>query len=112
MARIAVGGSNTRPTLRAAARHLGPNDKSVIAPVPSCVGPDNPPHYEPSTYGDFTQRLSRSTSRTARRASRYGLMRRRPGAPAAFEPKIGPDFHRSRFYASALHREPTSAWLR
>jgi hypothetical protein len=40
--------------------------------VPSCVGRDNPPHYEPTTYGDFTQRLSRSTSPTARRAPNTG----------------------------------------
>ena len=26
-------------------------------PVPTCIGPDNPPHYEPTTYGDFTERL-------------------------------------------------------
>ena len=25
--------------------------------MPSCVGPDNPPRYEPTTYGDFTERL-------------------------------------------------------
>jgi isopenicillin N synthase-like dioxygenase len=36
---------------------LGPNHDSVVAPVPSCVGPDNPPRYEPTTYGAFTQRL-------------------------------------------------------
>jgi hypothetical protein len=29
----------------------------VVEPVPSCVGPDNPPKYEPTTYGAFTQRL-------------------------------------------------------
>jgi hypothetical protein len=23
----------------------------------ACVGPDNPPRYEPTTYGAFTQRL-------------------------------------------------------
>jgi isopenicillin N synthase-like dioxygenase len=36
---------------------LGPNHDSLVAPVPSCVGPDNPPRYEPTTYGDFTERL-------------------------------------------------------
>jgi isopenicillin N synthase-like dioxygenase len=36
---------------------LGPNHDVVVEPVPSCVGPDNPPHYEPTTYGAFTQRL-------------------------------------------------------
>jgi isopenicillin N synthase-like dioxygenase len=36
---------------------LGPNHDVVVAPVPTCVGPDNPPHYEPTTYGAFTQRL-------------------------------------------------------
>jgi isopenicillin N synthase-like dioxygenase len=36
---------------------LGPNHDSVVAPVPTCVAPDNPPRYEPTTYGAFTQRL-------------------------------------------------------
>jgi isopenicillin N synthase-like dioxygenase len=36
---------------------LGPNPDVVVAPVPTCVGPHNPPHYEPTTYGAFTQRL-------------------------------------------------------
>jgi isopenicillin N synthase-like dioxygenase len=36
---------------------LGPNHDAVVAPVPSCVGPDNPPHYEPITPGAFNQRL-------------------------------------------------------
>jgi isopenicillin N synthase-like dioxygenase len=36
---------------------LGPNHDSVVECVPTCVGPDNPPHYEPTTYGAFTQRL-------------------------------------------------------
>jgi isopenicillin N synthase-like dioxygenase len=36
---------------------LGPNHDSVVAPAPSCVDPDNPPRYEPTTYGAFTQRL-------------------------------------------------------
>jgi isopenicillin N synthase-like dioxygenase len=35
---------------------LGPNHDMVVEPVPTCVGPDNPPHYEPTTYGAFTQR--------------------------------------------------------
>jgi isopenicillin N synthase-like dioxygenase len=36
---------------------LGPNHDSLVAPVPTCVGPDNPPRYEPTTYGAFTQHL-------------------------------------------------------
>jgi isopenicillin N synthase-like dioxygenase len=36
---------------------LGPNHDVGVAPVPSCVGPDNPPQYEPTTYGAFTQHL-------------------------------------------------------
>jgi isopenicillin N synthase-like dioxygenase len=36
---------------------LGPNHDSIVAPVPTCTGPDNPPRYEPTTYGDFTERL-------------------------------------------------------
>jgi isopenicillin N synthase-like dioxygenase len=36
---------------------LGPNHDSVVEPVPTCVGPDNPPRYEPTTYGAFTQHL-------------------------------------------------------
>ena len=36
---------------------LGPNHDSVVAAVPTCTGPDNPPKYEPTTYGDFTERL-------------------------------------------------------
>jgi isopenicillin N synthase-like dioxygenase len=36
---------------------LGPNHDAVVAPVPSCVGPDNPPRYEPITPGAFNQRL-------------------------------------------------------
>jgi isopenicillin N synthase-like dioxygenase len=36
---------------------LGPNHDTVVAPVPSCVGPDNPPRYEPITPGAFNQRL-------------------------------------------------------
>ena len=29
----------------------------VLDCVPTCVGPDNPPRYEPVTYGAFTERL-------------------------------------------------------
>ena len=36
---------------------LAPNHDAVVDCVPTCVGPDNPPHYEPTTYGAFTQRL-------------------------------------------------------
>ncbi len=36
---------------------LGPNHDVVVQPVPTCIGPDNPPHYEPTSYGDFTERL-------------------------------------------------------
>jgi isopenicillin N synthase-like dioxygenase len=36
---------------------LGPNHDTVVECVPSCVGPSNPPRYEPTTYGAFTQRL-------------------------------------------------------
>jgi isopenicillin N synthase-like dioxygenase len=36
---------------------LGPNHDAVVDCVPTCVGPDNPPHYEPTTYGAFTERL-------------------------------------------------------
>jgi len=36
---------------------LGPNHDVTVAPVATCVGPDNPPRYEPTTYGDFTERL-------------------------------------------------------
>jgi isopenicillin N synthase-like dioxygenase len=36
---------------------LGPNHDAVVEPVPSCVGADNPPRYEPTTYGAFTQHL-------------------------------------------------------
>src|SRR5439155_1611807 len=31
--------------------------EAFAEPVPSCVGPDNPPRYEPTTYGAFTQHL-------------------------------------------------------
>jgi isopenicillin N synthase-like dioxygenase len=36
---------------------LGPSHDALIAPVPTCIGPDNPPRYEPTTYGAFTERL-------------------------------------------------------
>jgi isopenicillin N synthase-like dioxygenase len=36
---------------------LGPNHDSIVDCVPTCVGPDNPPRYEPTTYGAFSQRL-------------------------------------------------------
>jgi isopenicillin N synthase-like dioxygenase len=36
---------------------LGPNHDVVVAPVPTCIGPDNPPKYEPITPGDFNERL-------------------------------------------------------
>jgi isopenicillin N synthase-like dioxygenase len=36
---------------------LGPNHDALVECVPSCVGPDNPPRYEPTTYGAFSSRL-------------------------------------------------------
>lgn len=36
---------------------LGPNHDSIVDCVPTCIGPDNPPRYEPITYGAFTERL-------------------------------------------------------
>ncbi len=36
---------------------LGPNHDSIVDCVPTCVAPDKPPRYEPTTYGAFTQRL-------------------------------------------------------
>ncbi len=36
---------------------LGPNHDSIVECVPTCVGPENPPHYEPTSYGAFSQRL-------------------------------------------------------
>jgi isopenicillin N synthase-like dioxygenase len=36
---------------------LGPNHDAVVDCVPTCVGPDNPPHYEPTTYGAFSRHL-------------------------------------------------------
>lgn len=44
----------------------------------ACVGPDNPPRYEPTTYGAFSQRLltlkfARAASRAADRSGRVVL---------------------------------------
>jgi isopenicillin N synthase-like dioxygenase len=50
---------------------LGPNHDQVVAPVPTCVGPDNPPRYEPTTYGDFNERLL-TLNFAHRRAGRDG----------------------------------------
>ena len=36
---------------------LGPNHDAIVDRVPTCVGPDHPPRYEPTTYGAFTQQL-------------------------------------------------------
>ena len=36
---------------------LRPNHDAEIACVPSCVSADNPPRYEPTTYGEFSARL-------------------------------------------------------
>jgi isopenicillin N synthase-like dioxygenase len=36
---------------------LGPNHDAEISCVPTCVGPDNPPRYEPTTYGAFSAHL-------------------------------------------------------
>ena len=36
---------------------LGPNHDAIVDCAPTCVGPDNPPRYEPTTYGNFSQRL-------------------------------------------------------
>jgi isopenicillin N synthase-like dioxygenase len=36
---------------------LGPSHDALIAPVPTCVSADNPPRYEPTTYGAFSSRL-------------------------------------------------------
>ena len=35
----------------------GRTTTSSSSRVPTCVGPDNPPRYEPTTYGAFTERL-------------------------------------------------------
>ena len=35
----------------------GRTTDTVVDCVPTCVGPDNPPHYEPTIYGAFTRRL-------------------------------------------------------
>jgi isopenicillin N synthase-like dioxygenase len=32
-----------------------PNIRATIACLPTCVGPDNPPRYEPAVYGDLVQ---------------------------------------------------------
>ena len=45
------------PVLDTGAYLAGPNHDSLVAPAPTCTGPDNPPRYEPTTYGDFTRRL-------------------------------------------------------
>ena len=36
---------------------LGPNHDAIVAPVPTCTGPDNPPKYEPTTPLAFNTRL-------------------------------------------------------
>lgn len=36
---------------------LGPSHDALVACVPTCTGPDNPPKYEPTTYGAFSARL-------------------------------------------------------
>jgi isopenicillin N synthase-like dioxygenase len=36
---------------------LGPNHDDVVECVPTCVGPDKPPRYEPTAYGAFFGRL-------------------------------------------------------
>jgi len=36
---------------------LGPNHDALVKCVPTCTGPDNPPRYEPTTYGAFSSRL-------------------------------------------------------
>src|SRR5262249_6849557 len=69
---------------------LGPNHDVVVEPVPSCVGPDNPPKYEPTTYGAFTQHLLtlNFAHRQAGGSDEYvgqsdGRQSDRPGVPAA-----------------------------
>jgi isopenicillin N synthase-like dioxygenase len=37
--------------------YLWPNHDAIVDCVPTCVGADAPPRYEPTTYGAFTQRL-------------------------------------------------------
>jgi isopenicillin N synthase-like dioxygenase len=36
----------------------GPSLDAVIRPVPSCVGPDNPPRYEPLLFADHRRKLN------------------------------------------------------
>ena len=36
---------------------LGPNHDVIVEPVASCVGPGNPPKYDSTTYGIFTQHV-------------------------------------------------------
>ncbi len=36
----------------------GPNNDAVIRVVPTCVGPDNPPRYEPLLYAEHRRRLN------------------------------------------------------
>ena len=55
---------------------LGPNHDCIVSCVPSCIGPDNPPKYEPTTYGDFTERLL-----TLNFAHRRGGPSEAPGNP-------------------------------
>jgi isopenicillin N synthase-like dioxygenase len=64
---------------------LGPNHDALVEPVSSCVGPDNPPRYEPTTYGAFSSRLltlnfahRRSEASTGRDTSSCAS-RRKPG---------------------------------
>jgi isopenicillin N synthase-like dioxygenase len=44
---------------------LGPNHDWIVGCVPTCIGPANPPRYEPTTSGGFTQRLLTLISHTA-----------------------------------------------
>ena len=37
--------------------YFGPSRDALVESVPTCVGPDNPPRYEPTTYGAFSQHL-------------------------------------------------------
>src|SRR5215472_14939328 len=66
---------------------LGPNHDSVVDCVPTCVGPDNPPHYEPTTYGAFTQRLLtlNFAHRRADGASEYASGRGHDRGPAVLD---------------------------
>ena len=56
---------------------LGPNHAVAVEPVPRCVGPDNPPKYERTTYGAFTQHLLT-----------LNFMRRFTSGPKASHPPI------------------------